>query len=283
MKNKFYSWVTAVLFLFSLMQLEAISKVSFDDSMSCITEYQPQVAATDHRWQLLKSLYENYQKRSCLADGYTIPKFIHLIWLGSPLPERCKAIVSSWEKYHPDWTVKVWTDADAASFRLTNQIAFDRAQNYGEKSDILRYEILYRIGGLYVDTDFECLQSFDDLHKSCEFYTGIGQSINPQLWIGLIGSRPGHPILKATIDNLRMGPGDQDFERIMNDTGAYLFTRMFFEIAPNCPHGTIIPFPVTYFYPFPGGQRHRKDYENIKREFIKPNTMAIHYFSTSWQ
>ena len=35
---------------------------------------------------------------------------------------------------------------------------FERAINPGMKSDIFRYEILKQIGGLYVDTDFECLK-----------------------------------------------------------------------------------------------------------------------------
>jgi hypothetical protein len=192
-------------------------------------------------------------------------------------------MLASWQKFHPSWTVKLWTDREAAAFPFINRAAFDRAKNYGEKSDIWRYEILYQHGGLYVDTDFECLRAFDDLHRSCEFYTGIGQNTSAQLWIGVIGSKAGHPILKAVIDNLRAGPGDQDFERIMNDTGAYLFTKMFFAQAAESPLGTVIPFPVTVFYPFPGGLRGRKDQENIKSEFVRPETLAIHYFATSWQ
>jgi mannosyltransferase OCH1-like enzyme len=43
------------------------------------------------------------------------------------------------------------------------QAAFDRASNFGEKSDIWRYEILFRLGGVYVDTDFECVRPFDSL------------------------------------------------------------------------------------------------------------------------
>jgi inositol phosphorylceramide mannosyltransferase catalytic subunit len=265
--------------LLSFFSLEALHKVPFEQSMLHYSGYQ----AENPGWISLKSLYDNYQNGASIEDQYTIPKKIHLIWLGSPLPQRCRNMISSWEKFHPTWTIKVWTDVDAASFPFINRIAFDRAQNYGEKSDIWRYEILYQHGGLYIDTDFECLQPFDELHRSCEFYTGVGQTLNPDVWIGIIGSVPGHPILKATIDQIKIGPGDNNFERIMNDTGTYLFTKMFLEIALNCPIGTVVPFPLTFFYPFPGGERHRRDQSNIKEEFVKPESMAIHYFATSWQ
>lgn len=266
-----------------LFSLQAMPNVPFDQSMSSCWDYHPQVAAQDEGWQFIRSLYEDYQANFQLSEEYKIPKLIHLVWLGSPLPERCKAIVASWERFHPDWVVKVWTDEDAASFHLTNQEAFDRAKNYGEKSDIFRYEVLYRYGGLYADTDFECLKSFDELHRSCEFYCGIAQNGVPYLLIGLIGSVPGHPILKATIDNLRTGAADWDLERIMRETGVYFFTKKFFEQAPLCPKNSVVPLPVSFLYPFPGGERHRRDIANIKKEFLKPESMAIHYFATSWQ
>ncbi|HSX11029.1 MAG TPA: glycosyltransferase [Chlamydiales bacterium] len=268
-----------VLFV-TLTRLQATPCVPFETSMNTLVKQLP----TENKdWQLLSSLYKDYCNSERPTDTYIIPKMIHLIWLGSPMPEECKLTLVSWEKFHPDWVVKVWTDADTASFPFINREAFDRAQNFGEKSDIWRYEILYRYGGLYVDTDFECLQPFDFLHRSCEFYTGVGQNVNPQLWIGLIGSVSGHPILKATIDNLRTSLADHNYERIMSETGAYLFTRMFLAVAPQCKRATVVPFPVTFFYPFPGGERHRKDVQNIKREFLCPESMAIHYFATSWQ
>jgi mannosyltransferase OCH1-like enzyme len=42
---------------------------------------------------------------------------------------------------------------------LKNQKAYSLAKNWGMKSDILRYEILQKFGGVYIDTDYECLQN----------------------------------------------------------------------------------------------------------------------------
>ena len=47
----------------------------------------------------------------------------------------------------------------------TIQAAYAKAPNFGEASDILRYGLLLTQGGLYVDTDFECVQSVEALHE----------------------------------------------------------------------------------------------------------------------
>jgi Glycosyltransferase sugar-binding region containing DXD motif len=42
---------------------------------------------------------------------------------------------------------------------MKNKEAFLSAYNYGMKSDILRYEILHSYGGVYIDTDYECVMN----------------------------------------------------------------------------------------------------------------------------
>ena len=137
-----------------------------------------------------------------------IPKIIHQIWLGSERPSssKYKAWFDSWIVHHPDWNIMWWHDDEVQAMKnrgeLKNAMAFDAAQNYGEKSDILRYELLLKYGGLYVDTDMECLASFNELHK-CEsdisFYAGWSNTATIEVNNGIFGSVPGHPILKKLV------------------------------------------------------------------------------------
>ena len=48
---------------------------------------------------------------------------------------------------------------EAKNFGMKNKEAFLSAYNYGMKSDILRYEILHSFGGVYIDTDYECVMN----------------------------------------------------------------------------------------------------------------------------
>jgi len=131
-----------------------------------------------------------------------VPRILHLIWLGSPLPYKFRRLVDGWRLQHPDYQVMFWDDAAAAGFTKTNQAAFDNASNWGERSDILRYEVLYQFGGLYVDTDYECLQSLDSvLDTRAQLVCGLGNNSDGAIEVqnGLLACAPGHPVMAELI------------------------------------------------------------------------------------
>lgn len=139
-----------------------------------------------------------------------IPRIIHFIWLGtnqlSPKFEKC---IDSWKIFHSDWIVKVWTDDSIKDFYIENRDKFDNADNYGMKSDILRYEILFREGGVYIDVDYECLQSLDIITSNCSFFAGLSSSVALEVNNGIIGSVPNHPLLQKLISLIKSLPIEQ--------------------------------------------------------------------------
>jgi len=261
-------------FLFPLLAL--FQSVPYEES------FRPIACEPSEAGRTFASLYKAYRNEGSISEEYLIPKLIHFIWLGSPLPASCRKMISTWKKMHPSWTILVWNDESVARFGLANKDAFDKAVNFGEKSDIARYEILYRYGGVYADTDFECLKPFDELHRSCGLYAGVNGD-NQCLLNGLIGASPRHPVMRACIEHLKAGPGDHDENRIMQSTGPYLFTRMFLDYAAKAEGERIVPFPPSFFYSYPGSMRDfSKDPEEIKRNFVKPESFAIHYWASAW-
>ena len=171
--------------------------------------------------QTFKALYEkNRPLLDHAAEEFKIPKVVHFIWLGPrPFPPGSVENIRSWIAHHPNWTVKFWTDRDRPTpcngmqklyvqdfpFAFLKD-CYDDSENYGEKSDVLRFEILYREGGVYADHDANCLQSFEKLNQAYDLYTCletphpafVGRAITSGN--GLIGSRPGHPVIKKTIE-----------------------------------------------------------------------------------
>jgi hypothetical protein len=125
---------------------------------------------------------------------------------------------------------------------------------------------------LYVDTDFECLRSFDDfLHLN--FFTGISYDRSLQLYNGLIACVPDHPIINACtkIDGFYDG---HKGSRIIELTGAYHFTRCFLK---NITSGTVA-FPMDYFYPYPNNVRGTGD----PYKYVTDRSYAIHHWAVSW-
>jgi hypothetical protein len=210
-----------------------------------------------------------------------IPKIIHQIWLGSPFPEQYKQYQQTWIKHHPDWEYKLWTDKDIEEFKLTNKRAFDKAPNYGEKSDILRYEILNRYGGLYIDVDCECLRPFTVFHHCYDFYVGTTNSGTAEINNAIIGAAPGHPIITYCIDHIEVGDGTYNVSDTLQRTGPIYLTDCFLKIAPDCLD-TIIAFPVTFFYPLHHSLEGFTKRTQVQ-DWLAPESCAIHYSARSWQ
>ncbi len=259
--------------------------VSFDEGLKTF-QYIDAVGRSFHYmgidgvklYTLFKKLYdENLLNVHKFTSHLKIPRIIHQIWLGSPVPDVYKGYMRSWQEKHPDWEYMLWTDDNVQTlFPLYNQEFYDTAENYGTKSDILRWELLYRFGGLYVDTDYECLNPMDELHYAYDFYTGIQplDAIFLQLGAALVGSIPHHPIMKHCIETIK---DDWHFQGAPTKTGPVHFTKSFYLCAGK---GTIdIALPPFYVYPLGSTE---KPTQELYNQWIEQGSYAIHWWSKSW-
>ncbi len=225
-----------------------------------------------------KKLYEkNNLSKIQPAQELKIPKIIHMVWLGSPLPETFQKYIDSWVEKHVgrDWQFKLWTDEDVKTFPLINQKFYDATDNYGVKSDLLKWEIVYRYGGVYVDVDFECYQPLDVLHYTYDFYTGIQPLDTQYLQLGaaLFGACPGHPILKHCIDSIK---DDWEKKGAPAKSGPIHFTKSFCATAGKSEL-IDIAFPASYLYPLGCRETVLK-----KDEWVAQGAIANHHWAKSW-
>ena len=133
-----------------------------------------------------------------------IPRILHQVWLGlNPLPDEFAAYGETWRAHHPDWRFELWTE-DHLPDDLRLLEVRDRLRVPAERADILRLEVLWRYGGVYLDTDFECKKSLDPLLDDVEFFTAYlkpGRVNN-----AIIGATTQHPILDRALRELRPEP-----------------------------------------------------------------------------
>ncbi len=276
-----FALILAIFLYFTAFKEDFPSEwISFDSSMSkaassfvnCYSKKE------GRRWKRLKNLYERGMAKK--GNGQ-IPKTIHQIWIGGPLPEKYKGLQDSWKEKNPGWEYRLWTDADLAEFPFTDRERFERTISVGEKSDILRYDILLHYGGLYVDTDFECLKSFDPIHSTCDFYTGLEAAFfedqEPGMGNALIGSVPGHPILRSCLKDISKNAPGTTPDEVMSVSGPGCLRKAFFKES-NQKGFKNIAFPYTYFYPIPSP--HRRDVG--REEWIEPESFGVHYWDVSW-
>ena len=128
-----------------------------------------------------------------------IPNIIHMIWIGPkkfPFARNYKA----WQKLNPEYTFKLWNDNNLPV--LQNQKEYDFLENITAKTDLLRLEILYQFGGIYIDTDTVCKHPIHETVKdlSCFGMTGLhGKVAN-----GFLGCSLQHPAFKEILDRIPM-------------------------------------------------------------------------------
>ena len=229
-------------------------------------------------YDFFKEIYENFNPTVIEQNAeLQIPKIIHQIWLGSPVPESFVALQQSWIEHHLDrgWMYKLWTDEDVAQMQLYNQEFYDATDNYGVKSDILRWEIIYAFGGVYVDMDYECLRSLDELHYTYDFYTALQplDTFFVQLGAALFGAKPGHPILQHCIETIK---NDWHLQGAPKKTGPVHFTKSFYACA-GIDGNKDIAFPALYFYPL-GSQ----EIQENRAGWTQQGSYAVHWWAKSW-
>ena len=180
----------------------------------------------------------------------SIPKIIHQIWIGNnPAPTK---LMNTWKEKNPDYEYILWNESEFIkrnfSSSLINKI--NEMEEICGKADILRYEILYKYGGIYLDADSICIEPLNDLFKGIKGfacyenekvrnigwtngnpeYDDVLASTHPLIANGNIGFIKGHPILKEMLEYIENN--DVSFgktkKRAWRTTGPGLLTRVYF-------------------------------------------------------
>ena len=106
-----------------------------------------------------------------------IPRIIHQTWKDSSIPSHYALWIKSWKQHHPGWEYLLWTDEMNIAF--IKKYAPDFLKIYEsyphaiQRVDAVRYFILYHIGGVFIDLDFECLENIEPLLENYECVFGI--------------------------------------------------------------------------------------------------------------
>lgn len=97
------------------------------------------------------------------ATPLNIPQKIHVIWVGDE-SKRPDQWISIWRDNHPTWEFRLWGNAELErqSWRSKKQIEIFRNSGHWEGvADLMRYEILFEHGGVYVDADSTSVRPLD--------------------------------------------------------------------------------------------------------------------------
>jgi hypothetical protein len=230
------------------------------------------------QWLILIDKFQCFRAGSVVSEKpQRIPKHIHQIWLGSPVPVKYDRWRRSWLEHNPGYDYTLWDESSLLSLGMQNENAFIKTKNFGAKSDLARYEILNRFGGIYVDTDFECLKSLDEYLLTLDFFCGQVFSDKPELANGIMGAAPNSFFIRLILDSVKTPLLSNDPMTILKEIGSQKITNIFFDNVQLMKN--VVVFPSDYFYPWPNFCR--LDYIN-RYSYVTPVSLGLHHWEVSW-
>jgi mannosyltransferase OCH1-like enzyme len=207
-------------------------------------------------------------KQTVTNDNPIIPNIIHQIWFGNQIPYVYVIWRKKLKKIHSNWKIILWDEKRIKKEfpnGLYNQKTFLKAKkikNYAKMSNVARYEILYKFGGLYLDCDIKICKSFQYLNYLYNFYAGLENfKFGCCCSNSVIGSISQHPILLKCIKSVKYyekhspslnnwptkTPIEKEKSETVVMTGSKLFTE---SIIKNKEKNNLtnIVLPQEYFY-----------------------------------
>ena len=162
-----------------------------------------------------------------------------------------------------------------------------------QRWDVIRYLILFKIGGMYVDFDYECISSFNDFIENdaiCYF------SMEPKAHCHAFGKNlcfnnalmitpPAHPFFEYIITHLQNTPikyTGRKMHDVLLSTGPLMLTNLFETYKDK---NTIGFFSAEQVSPLTkmevqGLINKTADIEELEKKTA--TSIAIHYFWGSW-
>ncbi|MGN1259171.1 MAG: glycosyltransferase [Christensenellales bacterium] len=206
-----------------------------------------------------------------------IPKKIHYIWLGGkPLPKIAEKCIESWKKYCPDYEIIRWDESNVDLDCCEYCREAYNAKKFAFASDVLRFDILSKHGGIYLDIDVKLLKPLDDLlTNSCFMGFEQSEALNPGL---LLACEKGNRIIMDLFESYKN-------DHFINEDGSYNLNTICVRTTDYMKEkgmqlnnslqeidGVQI-YPTEYFCPLsPITDKNEKT----------PKTYAVHLYYASW-
>lgn len=207
-----------------------------------------------------------------------IPRIIHYCWFGrNSLPPLAVKCIDSWRKYLPDYEIREWNEDNYDVHKIPYIAQAYDAKKYAFVSDYARFDIIYKYGGIYFDTDVEVIKPMDDIISNGAFF-GLESAGSLAAGLGM-ASQAGNPIYLEILKSYEaskfiMPDGKQDLTTVVKRVSDIFRKYGFRDIDEIQTVAGCTIYPPEYFCPIS---------VNDGKLRITDNTRTIHHYAQSWQ
>ena len=140
---------------------------------------------------------------------HMIPKKIHYVWVGgNDKPADIKRCMSTWKNHLSDYEIIEWNEDNFDIDSHPYAKAAYEEKKWAYVSDYIRAYVIYKEGGIYLDTDVLVLDNFDRFLENRAF---VGYETPDYPFTAVFGAEKQHPLVEAIL-NYYEGP-DFKFDR----------------------------------------------------------------------
>lgn len=197
-----------------------------------------------------------------------IPRLLHLVWVGkASRPDYLDKHILKWTELMPHWTIRLWTNEDLTDSEIDIDVLsrIHEADKGTQKADILKYYIVWKYGGIYVDADVEPTRSLEPLlFMSDLVICHHAEVVWEYIGVGFFAASQNHPVLKKAVENCMVAQLNTPEPNMT--TGPRAFGMAVASVPPPAKKYTLLE--VDAFYWPEGG--------------ITPNRFGSHFFARSW-
>ncbi|MCP4787439.1 MAG: cell surface protein [Fuerstiella sp.] len=221
----------------------------------------------------------------------SIPKILHQTWKDKNVPKQFEECVASWKTHHPDWEYRLWTDRDNRELIAARYPGlletYDRYPAPIQRADAVRYCILHRFGGMYVDLDFISCRPIEPLLEGRHCVLGVEPTEHcrhfklPQMLCNaLMAAVPSHPFFTRVIEELPNAADRVEFDQpVLSSTGPIMISRVYEAFADR---SSMEVLPEKYLYPLSLRQTTElRITGHVDADLSE--SFAIHLFHGSWR
>lgn len=143
-----------------------------------------------------------------------IPKIIHYSWVGTEIPNNVKLRINEWKRTLPDWKFMFWNENnyDFNQFWFTQKKMRDK--DWGYATDELRYDVINKYGGFYLDTDMIIKKDLSPLLNENMVW---GFMYDNSLLTSFFGAAPNQPFLDVILSEYSDHKNNEDLFRMTSN------------------------------------------------------------------
>jgi hypothetical protein len=217
------------------------------------------------------------------SNKYEIPKILHMVWVGeNKAPQYFWDNLNKWKSLMPNWKFMVWTNDKLTTdyFEEDHLVMLKNIIKPSYVSDFIRFYVLQKWGGFYLDADVTPLRNLEELpiEHSIVLCNDLPENNPNYMMCAFIAGVQNHPVWEMCIDDYIKYSNDPE-ELNGKPVGPIIFGRV---IGRNREwlSNDYIELPYWFFYRNQIGDPGPYLPDRVMRNH--PDAFGNHFYASTW-